>query len=109
MASSTGGSATRHSTPSSSATFQRVSTEIRFEWFTTAFFHRPDELRAEVEDAGLEFEALLGIEGLGSLLWERWDEPRGRENILYVARAAEQEKCLIGASAHLLVVARNPG
>ncbi len=45
-------------------------------WFTTAFFHHPDELREEVEDAGLQFEALLGIEGPGWLLWERWDEPR---------------------------------
>jgi SAM-dependent methyltransferase len=80
----------------------------RLEWFTTAFFHHPDELRAEVEDAGLEFEALLGIEGPGWLFGERWDEPRGRENILYAARAVEHEKSLIGASAHLLVVARNP-
>jgi hypothetical protein len=56
----------------------------------------------------LEFEAVLGIEGPGWLLWERRDEPRGRENILYAARAVEQEKSLIGASAHLLVVARNP-
>ena len=76
------------------------------EWFTTAYFHHPDELRAEVEDAGLEFEALFGIEGPGWLLWEQWGEPRGRENILRVARAVEQEQSLMGASSHLLVVAR---
>jgi ubiquinone/menaquinone biosynthesis C-methylase UbiE len=80
----------------------------RLEWFTTAFFHHPDELRAEVEDGGLQFEALFGIEGPGWLLWERWDESQGRENILYAARAVEQEKSLIGASAHLLVIARKP-
>ncbi len=78
----------------------------RLEWFTTAFFHHPDELRAEVEDAGLQFEALFGIEGPGWLLWERWGESQGREDILYVARAVEQEKSMIGASAHLLVIAR---
>jgi hypothetical protein len=78
----------------------------RPQWFTTAFFHHPDDLRGELADAGLEFEALFGIEGPGWLLWERWDEPRGRENILRVARAVEQEQSLIGASAHLLVVAR---
>jgi SAM-dependent methyltransferase len=79
----------------------------RPEWFTTAFFHDPDVLRAEVDDAGLELEALLGIEGPGWLLWELWDEPQGRENIMRVARAVEQEPSLIGVSAHLLVVGRN--
>lgn len=74
----------------------------RPEWFTTAFFHDPDGLRAEVEDAGLELEALLGIEGPGWLLWELWDEPKGRENIMRVARAVEQEPSM-GVSAHLLV------
>jgi SAM-dependent methyltransferase len=80
----------------------------RPEWFTTAFFHHPDELRAEVEDAGLQFEGLFGIEGPGLLLWERWDEPQSRENILRVARAVEQEESLLGASSHLLVIARKP-
>src|SRR2546425_8478330 len=37
----------------------------RAEWFTTAYFHHPDELPTEVEEAGLDFEALLGIEGPG--------------------------------------------
>ncbi len=78
----------------------------RPEWFTTAFFHHPDELRAEVEDAGLQYEALFGIEGPGWLLCEQWDEPKGPQNILRVARAVEQEQSLIGASAHLLVLAR---
>jgi SAM-dependent methyltransferase len=80
----------------------------RPEWFTTAFFHDPDDLRTEVEEAGLQFEALFGIEGPGWLLWHQWDEPQGREDILYAAGAVEQEKSLIGASAHLLVMARDP-
>jgi hypothetical protein len=40
----------------------------RVDWFTTAYFHHPDELPAEVEDAGLKFEALFGIEGPGWLV-----------------------------------------
>jgi hypothetical protein len=66
-------------------------------------------LRTEVEEPGLQFEALFGIEDPGWLLWHQWDEPQGRENILYAARAVEQEKSLIGASAHLLVMARTLG
>src|SRR5438270_488547 len=32
-------------------------------WFTTAYSHRPDELRAELESAGFTVEAVLAIEG----------------------------------------------
>jgi 2-polyprenyl-3-methyl-5-hydroxy-6-metoxy-1,4-benzoquinol methylase len=37
-------------------------------WFTTAFFHHPDELRSEVEGAGLLVHELLGVEGLAGWL-----------------------------------------
>ena len=37
-------------------------------WFTTAYFHRPEDLRAEVEGAGLAVEGVYGLEGPGSLL-----------------------------------------
>jgi ubiquinone/menaquinone biosynthesis C-methylase UbiE len=78
----------------------------RIEWFTTAYFHHPDELSTEVEDAGLAFEALLGIEGPGQLVRDLWEDPERREYVLRVARAIEQEPTLLGLSSHLLVVAR---
>jgi SAM-dependent methyltransferase len=81
----------------------------RDEWFTTAFFHHPDELVAEIEDAALDIEALVGLEGPGWLLRDRlWDDAIGRESILRVARAVEQERTLIGASSHLFAAARKP-
>jgi SAM-dependent methyltransferase len=79
----------------------------RPEWFTTAFFHDPDELAAEVAEAGLACEAVLGIEGPGWLFPERWEDPGQREAVLRAARAVEQEPALRGVSAHLLVVARS--
>ncbi len=36
--------------------------------FTRAFFHHPDELQTEVEDAGLVFKETLAIQGPGCLL-----------------------------------------
>jgi SAM-dependent methyltransferase len=78
------------------------------EFFTTAYLHRPDELEGEVRDAELEIEGVFGVEGPGWLLWELWDDPRGRENILRVARAVEREPTLLGASSHLLAMARRP-
>jgi SAM-dependent methyltransferase len=81
-------------------------------WFTTAFFHHPDELRAEVEQAGLEVVELVGVEGLAALLPQldrRWQDPADRELILWSARAVEAEPSLLGLSPHLLAVARPRG
>jgi ubiquinone/menaquinone biosynthesis C-methylase UbiE len=83
----------------------------RLDYFTTAYFHQPDELRQEVLDAGLILEGLYGIEGPGWLLsdvTERLADPRRRADLLRVARLLESEPSVLGISAHLLVVARTP-
>jgi SAM-dependent methyltransferase len=87
---------------------QHRNPEHRPHWWTTAFLHRPSELRAEVEDAGLTVAALVGLEGLGGYLpglADRWSDPKDRQTILWSARAVESEPSLAGLSAHLLVVA----
>jgi SAM-dependent methyltransferase len=81
------------------------------DYFTTAYFHRPDDLRAEVVDAGLSVEALVGIEGPAWLLPdidERLQDSRRRADLLRVARQLESEPSVLGSSAHLLVVGRKP-
>jgi SAM-dependent methyltransferase len=77
-------------------------------WWTTAYFHHPDELRDEVIEAGLDARELVGLEGLA--LWlpqlaDRWADSGDREAILWSARAIESEPSLAGLSAHLLLVA----
>jgi ubiquinone/menaquinone biosynthesis C-methylase UbiE len=76
--------------------------------FTTAFFHRPEELAAEVEEAGLALDGVFGVEGPGWLLIDRWNDDEARENILRVARAVEQEPAVIGVSSHLLAIGHKP-
>ncbi len=83
----------------------------RPEWFTTAYFHLPEELRGEVKEAGYTVEALVGIEGpawavpdLDACL----EIPRRRVKLLAAIGRVEAEPSLIGASAHLLVVGRRP-
>ncbi|HYP41085.1 MAG TPA: class I SAM-dependent methyltransferase, partial [Chloroflexia bacterium] len=79
------------------------------DYFTTAYLHHPEELRAELEDAGFACEAVLGIEGPGWLLHsfdEQWSDPRRREQIMEVARRLESETSLLGVSAHLMAVGR---
>jgi 2-polyprenyl-3-methyl-5-hydroxy-6-metoxy-1,4-benzoquinol methylase len=75
--------------------------------FTTAYFHRPEELSAEVEEAGFELRGVFGVEGPGWLLADRADE-ESQENILRVARELELEPAVIGASSHLLSIGRKP-
>jgi SAM-dependent methyltransferase len=79
-------------------------------WFTTAYFHHPDDLVAEVRAAGLTTVACLGVEGLAGWLPHleaHWDDPVDREVILAACRAVEAEPSLRGLSAHLLLVAVN--
>lgn len=78
-------------------------------YFTTAFFHHPDELKAEVEEAGLRHERTLAIEGPGWLLQdfeEHWRDDGRRMRLLDAVRSIEAEPSLLGASAHILTVAR---
>jgi ubiquinone/menaquinone biosynthesis C-methylase UbiE len=78
-----------------------------WDYFTTAYFHRPDELQAEVVSVGFNCQAVLGLEGPGWVLSdfdERWGDARKREDLLRVARALEREVPIVGLSAHLLAV-----
>jgi SAM-dependent methyltransferase len=78
-----------------------------WDYFTTAYFHRPDELRAEIASAGFDCQGVFGLEGPGWVLSDfdqRWADPRKREDLLRVARALESEAPVVGLSAHLLAV-----
>ncbi|MFV1970872.1 MAG: class I SAM-dependent methyltransferase, partial [Acidimicrobiia bacterium] len=84
---------------------------LRPEWFTTAYFHRPDEFEAEAEDAGLCVRAVLGVEGIAGYLSQLeadWEDPGHREIIIDAARAIESEPSLLGLGPHLLLVAERP-
>ncbi|HVQ30597.1 MAG TPA: methyltransferase domain-containing protein [Vicinamibacteria bacterium] len=81
------------------------------QFFTTAFFHHPDELRAEVTEAGFALEGVLAVEGPAGLmpdLRKRWDDPAQRQTLLRFLRMIEREPVLSGATFHLVAVARRP-
>lgn len=80
-------------------------------WFTTAYFHHPDELALEVAAAGLADGRLIAVEGPGTLLADPapWldDGPR-QEQLLRAIRRVESEPALLGSSSHLLAIAYRP-
>jgi ubiquinone/menaquinone biosynthesis C-methylase UbiE len=81
------------------------------EYFTTAYFHHPDELAAECTAAGLVHQATLAIEGPAWLYPEldrRLAEQHRRQVLLDTLVEIEAEPALLGVSAHLLAVARLP-
>jgi hypothetical protein len=80
----------------------------RPEFFTTAYFHTPDGLAGEIEQAGFTGIAVYGVEGPGWPLREEWADPQRREQILFAARSAETQPSLTGFSKHLIAAATKP-
>ncbi|HEX8079257.1 MAG TPA: class I SAM-dependent methyltransferase [Jatrophihabitans sp.] len=77
-------------------------------WFTTAYFHRAEELAAEAVEAGLDVRETVGVEGIAHWLKHldaRWDDAADREVILQAVRATEHEPTLAGLSSHFITVA----
>ncbi len=80
-----------------------------FGYFTTAFFHRPEELEAEVLEAGFERIGTYAVQGPGRVARDldgRLADPVKRELLLDLIRSVEEERSLLGMSAHFVVAAR---
>lgn len=78
-------------------------------YFTTAYFHRPEDLAAEVRDAGFGDVQILAVEGpawSAALFREAWDDPVQRQSLMEFLSLIEREPSIQGASAHLMAVAR---
>lgn len=75
------------------------------EYFTTAYFHQPDELLDEARTAGLVDVQMLAVEGPAWMVEDIDDI----ENQLFAARAVESDPAVMGVSSHLLVSGRVPG
>jgi len=77
------------------------------EYFTTAFLHHPQELRTELEEAGFNVLALVGVEGPVwnlSAIDAYWEDSVKRHQLLGFLEKIETETSLIGASAHMMAV-----
>ena len=79
------------------------------EYFTTAFFHHPQELEAEVKESGFLHEITLPVEGpLRNFPYviDNFSDPQRREHFLALMRRIEHEPLLLGATGHLLAIGR---
>jgi SAM-dependent methyltransferase len=82
-----------------------------FEGGFSGYFHRPLELKAEIEAAGFDCVDLVSVEGIAfalSDLDERLANETDRSVLLDAARAVERVPELLGLGPHLLATARRP-
>jgi ubiquinone/menaquinone biosynthesis C-methylase UbiE len=78
-------------------------------WFTTAYFHRPNEFIEEVTLAGWSDVSIVAVEGPGLTAdVDYWlEDTQRQEALLRAIRRVEAEPSILGASPHLLAMARN--
>ncbi|MCD4753672.1 MAG: class I SAM-dependent methyltransferase [Anaerolineaceae bacterium] len=79
--------------------------------FAEAYFHRPEQLKEELETASFQESRILAVEGPGWFMREFkdvWVDRSKREAILRVIREVEEDPIAIGISPHFLGIARKP-
>jgi SAM-dependent methyltransferase len=89
------------------ATGRHVNDDGHEQRFTTAYFHDPDDLGAELAEAGLHDVEVIAVEGVGSFLdnlGDLLDSPETRHVLMHWIELTEREPSMLGASGHLLAV-----
>jgi hypothetical protein len=77
------------------------------DYFTTAFFHHPFELAAEIREAGFSILELAAVEGPAWLAKDfagRWADPGRRAQILKLVRMVEHETAIMEVSPHIMII-----
>jgi SAM-dependent methyltransferase len=79
-----------------------------FCYFTTAYFHHPEEFKMELMEGGFPSPNLCAIEGP---IWnmQEFTSAEQRGQLMATVRAMEREATLIGASAHIMGIAKKLG
>jgi SAM-dependent methyltransferase len=79
-------------------------------YFTTSFFHHPNELAEEIAVSGFKLKGIYAVEGPAEIMKrEELDKilqgEESRNRILHLTSMVETEPTLLGISSHLLAVA----
>ncbi len=88
-------------------TGQHRNDDEALSYFTTRFFHHPDELHAEVAAAGFRVDELCSVEGPAAFLPDfddAWADPVRRSWIVETARAFESEARALAVGNHFVAV-----
>ena len=78
-------------------------------YFTTAFFHRPEDLEAELEEAGFSGHQVLAIESIFGYIpdiAEKLKNESFRNLLMKTLKAIESDQSILGLGGHLMGVAQ---
>jgi len=78
-------------------------------YFTTAYFHHPEELEKEVKQSGLKIVSTIAVESFGWLIPDfikKWAKKDYQPLLLESIRRVETNNDLMSMSAHFMVIAR---
>ena len=78
-------------------------------YFTSAYFHRPEELEAELKDAGFSDCQLLVIESILSYIpdfTKNWKNQSFRSLLLDTLKEMESDRTILGLGGHIMGVAK---
>jgi SAM-dependent methyltransferase len=89
-------------------TGQHRNESRNLDYFTTAFFHHPHELRMELIEGGFPAPRLCAIEGPLWTVPESAAAEQREDGLMATMRKLENEVTLIGASAHFMGIATKP-
>jgi ubiquinone/menaquinone biosynthesis C-methylase UbiE len=81
----------------------------KLEYFTTSFFHHPDELEVEVQEGKFRSVRVYAVESFLWLLPDRgriWLDSKFRTRVMKILEKVELEPSLKGLGDHLLAVGR---
>ena len=79
------------------------------EYFTTAFFHTPQAIQAELSESGLKLEKLVAVESAGWLiddLPEKIKVERYRTRVQKIIDSIESNTDLLALSPHIIAIAK---
>ena len=79
------------------------------EYFTTAYFHTPAEIKQEIMESGLQFEKLIAVESFGWIVdnfKERSQDQAYMKKLHKVINMIETNDDLIAMSQHIIAVAK---
>ena len=79
------------------------------EYFTTAYFHTPGEIKKEITESGLQFEKLIAVESFGWII-DGFAKKSGDKNYMNklnkIISLVETNDDIIAMSQHIIAVAR---
>ncbi|HLG41464.1 MAG TPA: class I SAM-dependent methyltransferase [Chitinophagaceae bacterium] len=80
-----------------------------WEYFTTAFFHTPDEIKNEIKESGLEFQTLVAAESFGWIIdnfSEKSEDKNYMNKLNKIINMVETNDDLIAMSPHIIAVSK---